>query len=179
MRGWHWLFLLGGIPCVGLGLLVLFTLKDRIADAHWLTDDEKTYLASRIASHEPNKHGGSLMSALRLPGFLMLGLIYFLIQVASYGLNFWAPQLIRSAGTESPTIIGLLTAVPYICGAISMIVERICREAAHSETIPLVMTGGDHALLLPAMNSRHAISLPHLVPERIWTVVQAQSANNE
>lgn len=45
-----------------------------------------------------------------------------LIQVASYGLNFWAPQLIRSAGTERPVMIGLLTAIPYICGAISMMV---------------------------------------------------------
>ena len=122
VRGWHWLFLLGGIPCVGLGLVVFFTLKDRIADAHWLSPDEQTYLASRIASHEPNQKHGSLLSALKLPGFAMLALIYFLIQVASYGLNFWAPQLIRSAGTESPTIIGLLTAIPYVCGAISMLV---------------------------------------------------------
>jgi MFS family permease len=122
LRGWHWLFLLGGLPCIGLGLVVLFTLKDRIADAQWLNEDEKTYLASRVASHAPGAHGGSLLAALKLPGFLMLGLIYFLIQVASYGLNFWAPQLIRSAGTESSTLIGLLTAVPYICGAISMVV---------------------------------------------------------
>ncbi|MDB5979655.1 MAG: hypothetical protein JWQ69_670 [Pseudomonas sp.] len=28
MRGWHWLFLLGGLPCVALGLLVLVVLKD-------------------------------------------------------------------------------------------------------------------------------------------------------
>lgn len=122
VRGWHWLFLLGGIPCVGLGLVVFFTLKDRIADAHWLTADEQGYLASRVAGHEPNQKHGSLLSALKLPGFAMLALIYFLIQVASYGLNFWAPQLIRSAGTESPTIIGLLTAIPYVCGAISMLV---------------------------------------------------------
>ena len=97
-------------------------LKDRIEDAHWLTASEKTLLASRIAHHEPHKSGGSLLAALRIPGFLTLGLIYFLIQVASYGLNFWAPQLIRSAGTESPVMIGLLTAIPYICGAISMVV---------------------------------------------------------
>jgi len=122
MRGWHWLFLLGGVPCIGLGLLVLTLLKDRIEDAHWLTPSEKTLLASRIAHHEPHKSGGSLLAALRIPGFLTLGLIYFLIQVASYGLNFWAPQLIRSAGTESPVMIGLLTAIPYICGAISMVV---------------------------------------------------------
>jgi len=122
MRGWHWLFLLGGIPCIGLGFVVLKVLKDKVTDAHWLTCEEKTYLSSRIAHHEPNKHGGSLLTALKMPGFLMLGFIYFLIQVASYGLNFWAPQLIRSAGTESPVIIGLLTAIPYIFGAISMVV---------------------------------------------------------
>lgn len=121
MRGWHWLFLLGGLPCIALGLVVLFTLKDRISDANWLSSNEKSYLTSRIASHEMNKHEGSLLSALRLPGFLMLAFIYFLIQVASYGLNFWAPQLIRSAGIESATTIGLLTAVPYVCGAISMV----------------------------------------------------------
>ncbi|WP_438282506.1 MFS transporter [Pseudomonas alabamensis] len=121
LRGWHWLFLLGGVPCVLLGLLVLGVLKDRVADAPWLTAQEKRLLSSRIASHEANSHG-SLLAAIRLPGFLMLGLIYFLIQVASYGLNFWAPQLIRSAGTESPVAIGLLTAIPYICGAISMVV---------------------------------------------------------
>ncbi|WP_144964496.1 MULTISPECIES: MFS transporter [Pseudomonas] len=121
MRGWHWLFLLGGLPCIALGLVVLVTMKDRISDASWLSAQEKSYLASRIASHAVNTHEGSLLTALRLPGFLMLAFIYFLIQVASYGLNFWAPQLIRSAGIESATTIGLLTAVPYVCGAISMV----------------------------------------------------------
>lgn len=121
MRGWHWLFLLGGLPCVGLAWMVLTQFKDRIEDAPWLSAEEKTLLASRIAVHEVHKKG-SLLQALRIPGFLMLGLIYFLIQVASYGLNFWAPQLIRSAGIESAVVIGLLTAIPYICGAITMVV---------------------------------------------------------
>jgi MFS family permease len=123
VRGWHWLFLLGGLPCIVLGLMVLKTLKDRIDDASWLSASEKSQLASRISRNAPTLHAGhSLMGAIRTPGFLMLGLVYFLIQVASYGLNFWAPQLIRTAGTHNPTYIGLLTAVPYICGAISMVV---------------------------------------------------------
>lgn len=129
LRGWHWLFLIGGIPCLLLGVLVLNVLHDKVADAPWLTAEEKTYLSARISSHESNKHG-SLLAAIRLPGFLMLGFIYFLIQVASYGLNFWAPQLIRSAGTESPVVIGLLTAVPYVCGAISMIVVGRLSDAS-------------------------------------------------
>ncbi|BAN25302.1 MFS transporter [Caballeronia insecticola] len=121
--GWHWLFLLGGLPCVLLGVLVLKVLKDRIDDAAWLTGAEKTYLKSQISTQSQHTDTGhSLFGAIKTPGFLMLGLIYFLIQVASYGLNFWAPHLIRAAGTQNPTVIGLLTAVPYICGAICMVV---------------------------------------------------------
>jgi MFS family permease len=131
IRGWHWLFLLGGLPCVVLGLLVLKLLKDRIEDAGWLSASEKSLLASRIQRHTPHSGAGSsLLDAIRTRGFLMLGLIYFLIQVASYGLNFWAPQLIRSAGTNNPTTIGLLTAVPYICGAIAMVVVGRLSDAS-------------------------------------------------
>ncbi len=121
MRGWHWLFLLGGLPCVVLAWMVLTQFKDRIEDAPWLSAQEKALLSSRIAVHEVHKKG-SLLQALKSPGFLTLGLIYFLIQVASYGLNFWAPQLIRSTGIQSSVTIGFLTAVPYVCGAISMVV---------------------------------------------------------
>ncbi|MEK6420343.1 MAG: MFS transporter [Burkholderia gladioli] len=122
MPGWHWLFLLGGLPCIGLGLLVLTQLKDRIDDAHWLSGDEKAWLSGQIAQQSRHPQGGhSLAGALKTPGFLMLGLVYFLIQIASYGLNFWAPHLIRTAGTHNPTLIGLLTSVPYITGAIAMV----------------------------------------------------------
>lgn len=138
IRGWHWLFMLGGMPCVVLGLVVLNQLKDRIEDAGWLSAGDKALLRERIAAGNPRQggdgghgHAGSaLLAAIRTPGFLTLGLVYFLIQVASYGLNFWAPHLIRSAGTQNPAVIGLLTAVPYVCGAISMIVVGRLSDAS-------------------------------------------------
>ncbi|MFH3664071.1 MFS transporter, partial [Acinetobacter baumannii] len=46
----------------------------------------------------------------------------FLIQVASYGLNFWGPQLIKSSGIDDTKLIGLLTAIPYIMGAMTMVI---------------------------------------------------------
>jgi MFS family permease len=122
MAGWHWLFLVGGLPCVVLGALVLHVLKDRIEDAGWLAPREQALLSSRISEQNRDIHSHSLLDALKTPGFLTLGLIYFLIQVASYGLNFWAPHLIRASGSTNPTVIGLLTAVPYLCGAIAMVV---------------------------------------------------------
>jgi MFS family permease len=122
MRGWHWLFIVGGLPCVFLGFLVFRVLKDRIQDAGWLTQDEQALLSRRIVDQNRDIGGHSLLDALKTPGFLTLGLIYFLIQISSYGLNFWAPHLIRTSGIANPTTIGFLTAVPYLCGAIAMIV---------------------------------------------------------
>lgn len=123
LRGWHWLFLVGGLPCIALGLVVLNQLKDRIADAGWLSQAEKDVLNRCIAAQsKPSDGHQSLWQVIKTPGVMTLALIYFLIQIASYGLNFWAPHLIRSAGTSNPTVIGLLTAVPYVCGAITMVI---------------------------------------------------------
>jgi MFS family permease len=122
MRGWHWLFLVGGLPCVVLGYMVFKVLKDRIEDARWLAPEERALLSANIARQNRDIAGHSLIFALKTPGFLMLGLIYFLVQVSSYGLNFWAPHMIRTSGIANPTTIGLLTAVPYLCGAITMVV---------------------------------------------------------
>ena len=122
LPGWHWLFLIGGLPCIPLGFVVLRRFQDRVQDAGWLDAREKDVLAAQI--REPGAHakGASLWGAIRTPGFLVLGLVYFLIQVGSYGLNFWAPHLIRSSGIANPTTIGLLTSVPYVLGAICMVV---------------------------------------------------------
>ncbi|HVJ55293.1 MAG TPA: MFS transporter [Aliidongia sp.] len=121
VRGWHWLFLAGGVPCILLGLLVLVRLEDRIEDARWLSARERAILSHNISAERGGIAGGhSLLGALRTPGFLLLGLIYFLIQIGSYGLNFWAPHLIKVAGTKDPVLIGGMTAVPYIAGAVTM-----------------------------------------------------------
>lgn len=122
MPGWHWLFVLGGLPCLPLGLMVLRRFEDRVADARWLSSAERELLSAEIAAQAPAaSHGGSLLAAIKTPGLLLLGLVYFLIQVASYGLNFWAPHLIRSSGVSGAGLIGLLTAVPYVCGAVTMV----------------------------------------------------------
>jgi MFS family permease len=121
LSGWHWLFLFGGVPCVGLGFVVLRFLDNQVEDARWLSASEKHALRQTIVRTEQAGKGHSMLAALKSPGVLLLGLIYFLIQVASYGLNFWAPDLIRTAGGGSPALVGLLTAVPYICGVIFMV----------------------------------------------------------
>ncbi len=122
LAGWQWLFLAGGLPCLVLGMLVLTRLDDRIADARWLSEPEKALLSSRIAHHNRDIGDHSLIGAIKQPGFLLIALIYFLLQIGSYGLNFWGPDLIKTASGGQAASVGFLTAIPYICGAISMVV---------------------------------------------------------
>ncbi len=132
LAGWQWLFLAGGLPCLLLGALVLMRLDDRISDARWLSQPEKDLLSARIAHHNREIGDHSLLGALRQPGFLMIGLVYFLLQIGSYGLNFWGPDLIKTASGSSAAYVGFLTAVPYICGAISMVVVGRLSDASAS-----------------------------------------------
>lgn len=130
LSGWHWLFLVGGLPCIVLGILVFLLLKDRIEDARWLTPAEQALLASRISTGNAGLAHHSMLDGVKAPGFLALALTYFLIQVASYGLNFWAPHLIRSTGITDSATIGLLTAVPYLAGACAMVVVGRLSDAS-------------------------------------------------
>src|SRR6266851_6085633 len=48
LAGWQWLFLLEGLPAVVLGVVVLFYLTGRPADATWLSSDERAVLVSAL-----------------------------------------------------------------------------------------------------------------------------------
>lgn len=130
MAGWQWLFLAGGLPCLLLGAVVLMRLDDGPEKASWLTAAERTLLTGQLDRQRQEIGEHSIWRSLFMPGVLLLGFVYFLIQVASYGLNFWAPDLIKTAGGGNPVVIGLLTAVPYICGAISMLVVGRLSDAS-------------------------------------------------
>lgn len=121
LAGWQWLFIAGGLPCIALGIVVLLRLDDGIEHAKWLTVEERSLISKQLKRESSDIGEHSVWRALLMPGVLLLGFIYFLIQIASYGLNFWAPDLIKTAGGGNPTIVGFLTAVPYVCGAISML----------------------------------------------------------
>jgi len=130
LAGWQWLFLAGGLPCAALGLVVLLRLDDDISHANWLSPEERRIISTQLDRQREEIGEHSPWRALLMPGVLLLGFIYFLIQIGSYGLNFWAPDLIKTAGGGNPTTIGFLTAVPYICGAISMLVVGRLSDAS-------------------------------------------------
>jgi len=148
MDGWQWLFLLQGIPTVLLGVAVLFYLNDSLAQAPWLTAEEKTAMQTALDEDEAQRSGGthavhSFGAVLRDWHVWMLGFIYFSIQMGVYAINFWLPSIIKSLGFESATTVGWLSAIPYLfAGVFMVLVGRSAdrrRERRWHLSAPLLM----------------------------------------
>jgi D-galactonate transporter len=148
MDGWQWLFLLQGIPTVLLGVAVLFYLNDSLAQAPWLTAEEKTAMQTALDEDEAQRSSGthavhSFGAVLRDWHVWMLGFIYFSIQMGVYAINFWLPSIIKSLGFESAKTVGWLSAIPYLfAGVFMVLVGRSAdrrRERRWHLSAPLLM----------------------------------------
>ncbi|WP_301234274.1 MFS transporter [Pandoraea cepalis] len=122
LAGWQWMFLIEAIPSVVIGLIVLVVLDDRIRDAKWLNDAEKSMLERNIASDVLSKEDLPLRRVFSSPRVWMMSLIYFSFVIGLYGVGFWLPTIIKGTGVTDPLQIGLLTAIPYFFSVIAMVV---------------------------------------------------------
>ena len=119
--GWQWMFLVEGIPSILVGLWVLAYLDDRITHAKWLTDDEKALLQRNIASEDQHKEDPPVVQVLSSPRVWLMSAIYFSFVMGLYGVSFWLPTIIKQTGVKGALDVGLLTAIPYGCAVIGMI----------------------------------------------------------
>ena len=122
--GWQWLFLLEGLPAVLLGVMAWFLLQDRPRDARWLSAHEKDLIEDTLQQDQRTlgpAHHGSLRHALRDPKIYILAFAYFTFIAGTYVITFWLPTIVKSFGVSDPLHIGLLTAIPYIIGAVGMV----------------------------------------------------------
>ncbi|AWY39807.1 MFS transporter [Pseudomonas putida] len=119
--GWQWLFVIEGLPAVFLGAAVFFLLRDRIADAQWLSPEEKRGMQAALDREALGKAQHSLRDGLLNPKIWLLGGVYFCLVLGQYVISFWMPTIIRNSGVAEPWAIGVLTAIPYSVAAISMV----------------------------------------------------------
>lgn len=130
LSGWQWMFLLEGIPAALLGLVVLRVLDDSPADAQWLTAEERRALLSRLAAEEQaaetagsgGRRAHAIGDALRHRWVWVLAGVYFVVPVALYAFGFFLPQILQGTFAGTSFQIGLLSAVPYLAGAVAMVI---------------------------------------------------------
>jgi D-galactonate transporter len=122
LKGWQWLFIIEAAPALILAVVVFFYLTDRPADAQWLSAEQRNWLQGRIDSERQAEAGQqSVLEALRNPKVLALGLVCFGAVVTNYGVSFFLPQIVQGFGL-SPIGVGFVSALPYLIGAIGMVV---------------------------------------------------------
>jgi len=144
LKGWQWMFVIEAIPAIILAVVVFFYLDDGIQKAKWLNNEEKVLLAANIVEDQVNKVEHSSFIAVLKDGRLWLGiLVYFCIVMGQYGLTFYLPTLIKTAGIKGVLNIGLFTAIPYGAAVISMILFGLrsdkMRERRWHLVIPMYM----------------------------------------
>jgi MFS transporter, ACS family, tartrate transporter len=135
LRGWQLMYIAEAIPTVVIGIVTLFVLTDRPEQATFLTLEEKTWLASKLASERRAKEAVKtfgMWQSMFDPKVLLLALNYFGIVVASLGMLIFIPQIIKSIGAgNSNMAVGWLTMIPYLCGGISLVVWGRISDRMH------------------------------------------------
>ena len=149
MRGWHWLFILEGIPAVLLGIACLFVLTDRPEHAKWLSDEQRNWLTGRLAEEAARKTAIghiSLWKLLRHKDIWVLALIYSGASAAGSTMSVWAPQLLKTFDLSAQQI-GLVNAIPYGIASLLMILwgrssDRTGERRWHTAMTLLLIAAG-------------------------------------
>jgi D-galactonate transporter len=143
LHGWQWLFILEGIPAVILGFVCLRVLTDTPAKADWLSEAERSWLQSVLARERAEmeqRHRYTLGQVLTNGRVLTLALINFCYIVGNSGTSLWLPQVIKEFGLSNLQV-GFVAAIPYLCGAIGMILWARHSDRALERTWHVAIAG--------------------------------------
>jgi sugar phosphate permease len=121
LSGIQWMFLVEGLLAVGVGIWSFYYLTDRPQGATWIPDDERQALIETVDAEDDAKasgHGpGSVLTALLNWRVWYFSLIYFCMQIATYGYTFFLPAQVTSiTGQKLGFAASLVTAIPWLFG---------------------------------------------------------------
>ncbi len=130
LAGWQWLFLLEGLPTIALGILMLRVLRDRPAQASWLSGAEKRWLEAELASEHPEGSTAHhrLRDGLAHPRVWMLAAVYSAIIFGFYTINYWTASLLKEVSGASTRVISTLSAIPFLSAAIAMVLVGLLSD---------------------------------------------------
>jgi predicted MFS family arabinose efflux permease len=128
LAGWQWLFLIEGVPAVLLGAAVFFVLEDSPETARWLSAERRDWLQETLRREDadaPEGQNTDTFAAFGRPHVWLLAFVYFALNTGSYGISLWLPTVFKQASGFSVLAIGFITTIPYLFGAVMMILNGL------------------------------------------------------
>jgi sugar phosphate permease len=166
---WNWRVMLiasGVVPFVWLVLWIAF-IEDSPGKAKWISPAERDYLERTLADERETRLPAGRESYLRTllqPQVLIMVAIYFCFIFGSIGMLFWLPSVLARAGRGSNLLISVLYIVPFVVGAIAMVVNSLHsdkkRERRIHVSVPLI--GGGVFLLAAVAASGSSAMIAYL-----------------
>jgi sugar phosphate permease len=144
--GWQMTFILEGIPSILWAFVWVLVARDQPREVTWLSKESSEQLAAELELEQTvlPQHG-SLSSALRVPGVVLLCIQYFFWSFGVYGLVLWIPEMIRSGSTRRIETVGLLSASPFLLGVILLLVVAYYSDRTLNRKVfvwPLLLISG-------------------------------------
>jgi MFS transporter, ACS family, tartrate transporter len=149
LDGWQWLYVIEAAPSVLMSGAVFLYLTDFPRQAHWLGADEIGWLEGRLDAEKQARQIAerfSLAQALTDPRILLCAVVYFCHNAAGYGVGFFLPTIVKGFGVSN-TQTRFLSAVPYVVGALGMVLfarhsDRAMERRGHAATALLMVAVG-------------------------------------
>ena len=160
LNSWRWLLILEGLPAITGVFLTYFLLPNGPAEATFLAEKEKAWIADQLDREDKQKLGAQSMSVARTlvnPRVWHLAWIGFTSGFATYTFSFWLPQIMKSAlPGRSNTVVGSVIAIPNLLGLIAMMMvsrhsDRALERRYHMASasvfagIALLLLGAPHS----------------------------------
>jgi ACS family tartrate transporter-like MFS transporter len=160
MKGWQWIYVFWGMPAVVLGVIVLYYLPDRPAQATFLTDEEKAALSGEIAREKAARSKGKRMTlweGLANTRVLLLALAYFLNVMANYTIEAFFPSILQDWFKITTDKITWLMMLPPCVAVLAQLFVGWNSDRVHERRlhviIPLFIASSAIALAALSRNS--------------------------
>jgi MFS transporter, ACS family, tartrate transporter len=157
LAGWRWLFILEGTPAIVLGIITVFYLTDRPAQARWLPAEERDWLVSELRAELQAKktiRDFTIMEAFFDRRTLWLIAAWFLALTGALGNIYWIPTFVKRLSGSSDRAVTSLLVLPALLGLAGILINGWhsdkTQERRWHAALPLIGAGVMYALLIPA-----------------------------
>ncbi|QYB00162.1 MFS transporter (plasmid) [Rhodococcus sp. USK10] len=114
IAGWRWIFIVTGIPAVITGIVCIFKIRDRPAQATFLDQEERDWLTETLAAESEelaSTEKSSFVDGLKNVRVIALFLVFLFFMFGLFGYQYWLPQMLATFNF-STVQVGWFAALP-------------------------------------------------------------------